>query len=132
MEMDREFVLEMIDYVKYGGKGTMAEKCKTLGITIGRYYRVCELHGLDGKKGLQKKQIDLDKARWVMAHDRKRRSRLIGSQSTQTETPETPEPTELTDPTEPTQSTESTEPTEVINQHDSGIQKCTQAQDSLE
>ena len=106
MIMNKDFVMEMIAYMKDNRDMTVAEKCKALGISIPGYYKACKRHGLDGKIRQSRSQVDMDKARKVMAYAReiKDGSDLCPCTGSQRE----------------------------HNLPNSGILKCNQARDSLE
>ena len=106
MIMNKDFVMEMITYMKDNRDMTVAEKCKALGISIPGYYKACRRHGLDGKIRQSRSQVDMDKARKVMAYAREIKDRVDLC----------PCPVSQRKQTQPK----------------SGILKCTQAQDSLE
>ena len=70
MVMNKEFVMEMIDYMKNTKDMTVAEKCKALGISIPGYYKACQRFGLDGKIREGRSHVDMNEARKVMANAR--------------------------------------------------------------
>ena len=74
MVMNKDFVMEMITYMKDNRDMTVAEKCKALGISIPGYYKACRRFGLDGKIRQGRSQVDMDNARRVMAYARKLKS----------------------------------------------------------
>ena len=123
MVMNREFVVDMIAYMKENREMTIAQKCKALGISVPGYYYACQRFGLNGSINPKRQsKVNMDRANEVMAQFCKKRAKAQTDTVTTetTETPKTPE------------TPEHIEPTELVNQHDSGTQKCTQAQDSLE
>ena len=54
----KEFVENLIDYMKNNRENTLKENCKYLGISAQTYYHFCRKHNLDGKIGQKKSFID--------------------------------------------------------------------------
>ena len=70
MVMNKDFVKEMITYMKENRELTIAEKCKALGISVPGYYKACRRFDLDGKIRQGRSRLDIENARRVMAYAR--------------------------------------------------------------
>ena len=54
----REFVENLIDYMKNNREQTLKENCKYLGISAQTYYKFCKKHNLDGRIGQKESFIN--------------------------------------------------------------------------
>ena len=102
--MDKEFVIEMIAYMKDNRDMTIAEKCNALGVSVAGYYKACKRFGLNGNmRRSGRSGVDIENARKIMAYARK-----VKAEATTQDT------------------------TGPIDQQESSTSICTQAQDFLE
>ena len=63
MVMNKEFVMEMIAYMKDNRDMTIAEKCNSLGISVPGYYKACRRFGLNGNmRKSERSMVDMEKA----------------------------------------------------------------------
>ena len=78
MVMNRDFVMEMIAYMKDNRDMTINEKCNVLGISVPVYYKACQRFGLNGNmRSSGRSKVDMEKARKIMAYARKVKSEAM-------------------------------------------------------
>ena len=54
----KEFVQEMVNYMKDNSQQTLKQNCKELGISVQTYYHLCKRHDISGKIGPKESLIN--------------------------------------------------------------------------
>ena len=62
----KEFVQEMVNYMKNKRHQTLKQNCKELGISTQTYYHLCKRHDINGKIGPKESFIDQEAALNIM------------------------------------------------------------------
>ena len=62
----REFVENLVDYMKKNRSQTLKQNCKHLGISVQTYYKLCKKHSIDGKIGQKESFLDEETALKLM------------------------------------------------------------------
>ena len=62
----REFVENLVEYMKNSRSQTLKENCKYLGISAQTYYQLCKKHNVNGKIGQTESFINEEQAMKLM------------------------------------------------------------------